>query len=903
MSTLNYLNYPLNEKEKQEIMNIENNFNLKVSSLGDIYSSLLKNEKKNKNENNLENIDTKNISKKNDYFSHYIKNKNNILIKRNKIIKNQSFNHTNKIIDISNNNTFNEIDRKKFNNDSFKNLEINNSRKLNINILHPVPLKKSNKFHHIKGGKINPVRLNFNVKNIIMNNIKEHENSMQQIKIYSNKVNIDNSENNNKTLKRNYSNYNDFSQNFKTDKMMVIGQSFDPKNKRLNESHVSMSYSLPQKNNLNNNNNNINKNSDYFYNNFEIRKTLEKGELLTKTINDYFYYNDKKINNKYSIKTIVKYAKDLEKNLDNFETKISNMSKSKKKYLNKNKKKNKKFLPIKKKIYLEFDKNYIKQIQEKLSIIHLELRQICDNISLLKENNKDENKIKNLIEKTKNMNQLLYKLAEEIKIEEKKLNESSINHNNVLNKSLSYSKLNNTVTGFKSTLKHTSFNPIVESLNFSTKKSNNNSFNLNNSKNNLNSNLNKSKSFTNIKKKEKNNVINKENLINNNNYLLSTKDQTLFNNNTNNNISKNNTLSNFMNTNNFNDINNSDISNKSMLSTFKYSFNNPKKIDLNNKTQTNIFYNSNNLDNTNLINNPFIKSSLNKTLFKPNIPKNNLTLSQSVINDQSKVINQLDFSPEDIKLDTNPLKIIKDERFSSYNIEYPPQYYYEIIKQNEPLKNKDWFIRPHHIESISNSKKAINDDVLNTKYISYYGKPEINENINNKNREEILADLINETKNNIDNLKNEMYNKSKLNTKNKKLYNELQNLKSEAKKNFIPGKVFEKEEKIKELEEMIKDPNTLEDLNEMLAKKSGIQEHNFTIDKLEKILDELRNKEKEIINKKRMEELKRMGPPQKKWYNLKGKIFNQEFLKNELMINSGLEYSDKIKDLNDKDLY
>ena len=903
MSTLNYLNYPLNDKEKKEIMNIENNFNFKVSSLGDIYSSLLKNEKKIKNENNLENIDSKKISKKNDYFSHYIKNKNNILIKRNKTIKNQSFNHSNKIIDISNNNTFNEIDRKKFNNNSFKNLEINNSRKLNINILHPVPLKKSNKFHHIKGGKINPVKLNFNVKNIIMNNIKEHENSMQQIKIYSNKVNIDNSDNNYKTLKRNYSNYNDLNQNYKTDKMMIIGQSFDPKNKTLNESHVSMSYSLPQKNNLNNNN--INKNSDYFYNNFEIRKTLEKGELLTKTINDYFYYNNKKINSNYSIKTIVKYAKDLEKNLDNFETKISNMSKSKKKYINKKKKKNKKFLPIKKKIYLEFDKNYIKQIQEKLSIIHLELRQICDNISLLKENNKDENKIKNLIEKTKNMNQLLYKLADEIKIEEKKLNESSINNNNnnnILNKSLSYSKLNNTVTGFKSTLKHTSFNPIVESLNYSTKNNNNNSFNLNNSKNNLNSNLNKSKSFSNIKKKEKNNVINKENL-NNNNYLSSTKSQTLFYNNTNNNISKNNTLSNFMNTNNFNDINNTDVSNKSMLSTFKYSFNNPKKIDLNNKTQTNSYFNSNNLDNNNLINNSFIKSSLKNTLFKSNIPQNNLTLSQSVINDQSKVINQLDFSPEDIKFDTNPLKIIKDDRFSSYNIEYPPQYYYEIIKENEPLKNKDWFIRPHHIESISNSKKAINDDILNTKYISYYGKPETNENINNKNREEILTDLINETKNNIDSLKNEMFNKSKLNSKNKKLYNDLQNLKFEAKKNFIPGKIFKKEEKIKELEEMIKDPNTLEDLNEMLAKKSGVQQHNFTIDKLEKILDELRNKEKEIINKKRMEELKRMGPPQKKWYNLKGKIFNQEFLKNELMINSGLEYNDKINDLKDKDLY
>ena len=102
---------------------------------------------------------------------------------------------------------------------------------------------------------------------------------------------------------------------------------------------------------------------------------------------------------------------------------------------------------------------------------------------------------------------------------------------------------------------------------------------------------------------------------------------------------------------------------------------------------------------------------------------------------------------------------------------------------------------------------------------------------------------------------------------------------------------------------MIKDPNTMEELSEMLAKKSGVQQHNFTIDMFEKILNELRDKEKIILNKKRMEELKRMGPPQKKWYNLKEKIFNQEFLKNELMINSGLEYSDKVNDLREKDLY
>jgi hypothetical protein len=434
------------------------------------------------------------------------------------------------------------------------------------------------------------------------------------------------------------------------------------------------------------------------------------------------------------------------------------------------------------------------------------------------------------------------------------------------------------------------------------KNNNNNSFNLNKSKNHTTINLNKSKSFSNINNKKSNNFINKENLFNNN-YFLSSKSQSLYNTlkSNNNIISKNNT---FFNSNNFNTFDNSNINNKNTLTTFKYSFNNPTKIDLNKRTQTNSFYNSNSIDENNLIKNSYINETLKNTLFKSiNIPKNKLTLSQSVINDQTKVINQLDFVPEDIKLETNPLKVIKDDRYSSYNIEYPPQYYFEVIKQNEPLKNKEWFICPHHIESFSNSNKAINDDILNTKYISYYGKPEINQQINNKKREEILDDLINETNNHVINLKNEMYNKSKLNLKNKKKYNELQNLKFEAQKNFIPGKVFEKEEKLKEFEEMIKDPNNIEDLNEMLAKKSGVQQHNFIIDMFDKVLNQLREEEKIILNKKRMEEFNRIGPPQQYWYNMKEKFFNKEFLKNELIINSGIEYPNKINDLIDKDLY
>ena len=68
----------------------------------------------------------------------------------------------------------------------------------------------------------------------------------------------------------------------------------------------------------------------------------------------------------------------------------------------------------------------------------------------------------------------------------------------------------------------------------------------------------------------------------------------------------------------------------------------------------------------------------------------------------------------------NTHNYIEDERYSAFNVEFPVNYYYELTKEHEPPKNKEWFIRPHHTETFVESNNAIPDDIMNTKYISYY---------------------------------------------------------------------------------------------------------------------------------------------------------------------------------------
>lgn len=51
------------------------------------------------------------------------------------------------------------------------------------------------------------------------------------------------------------------------------------------------------------------------------------------------------------------------------------------------------------------------------------------------------------------------------------------------------------------------------------------------------------------------------------------------------------------------------------------------------------------------------------------------------------------------------------------------------------MPNKDdkrWFIRPHHLESLTNHYNSLKDDVLNTRYFSHYNREKEQELTNNE---------------------------------------------------------------------------------------------------------------------------------------------------------------------------
>ena len=279
-------------------------------------------------------------------------------------------------------------------------------------------------------------------------------------------------------------------------------------------------------------------------------------------------------------------------------------------------------------------------------------------------------------------------------------------------------------------------------------------------------------------------------------------------------------------------------------------------------------------------------------------PKSSDVLTQNlVINDIDQTINHVPMQVEEMKVNTK--NYIEDERYSSFNVEFPVKYYYELSKEHEPSKNKEWFIRPHHTETFVDSNNAIPDDIMNTKYLSYYAPAPQKKK---KTRQDILEELIMETRAHISELQEDMFKKANLNKEGEELYGKLEDLREEAKKSFIPGYRDAKEAKQKSIFEMLKDPNSAS-YSEMYDQNEDIKQTNFAISSVGTMLSELRGKEKNIINKKRKEEYERIRPPLDRWYELKSDAFLNEIVRNKMVLNSGPEYFEKIEELQNEELY
>ena len=281
-----------------------------------------------------------------------------------------------------------------------------------------------------------------------------------------------------------------------------------------------------------------------------------------------------------------------------------------------------------------------------------------------------------------------------------------------------------------------------------------------------------------------------------------------------------------------------------------------------------------------------------------NPKKSDLLTESHVINDMNQTINHVPMQAEEMKVNTQ--NYIEDERYSAFNVEFPVNYYYELTKEHEPPKHKEWYIRPHHTETFVESNNAIPDDIMNTKYISYYAPASTEKK---KTRQDILEELIMETRSHINELQEDMFKKANLNPEGEKLYNKLEGLKEEAKNSFIPGYRDAKEAKQKNIFDMLKDPNSGASYTEMFDQNDDIKQTNFAISSLGTMLSELRDKERDIINTKRKEEYERIRPPIDRWYELKSDNFLNEIVRNKMVLNSGPEYFEKIEELQNEELY
>jgi hypothetical protein len=65
--------------------------------------------------------------------------------------------------------------------------------------------------------------------------------------------------------------------------------------------------------------------------------------------------------------------------------------------------------------------------------------------------------------------------------------------------------------------------------------------------------------------------------------------------------------------------------------------------------------------------------------------------------------------------------LIYDRITSSHPLNLPVDYYAKYIQGTVPKKEGGkWFIRPHHVQTLTEHLHSIKDDVLNTRYYSHY---------------------------------------------------------------------------------------------------------------------------------------------------------------------------------------
>ena len=843
-----------------------------------------------------------------------------------------------------------------------KSIITTNENALEICILKSSKTNEANRFSHVKMGIINPVKHTNSIKPIYEKSKKTFESDVSKFVLFASKVDIPSTKYPNVGSKTRTKQINKHLNNQKEPEEIVIGNPTYKNNYTKDNSVMINNHNTG--NNRNGKSQKIKMSlieKRQAANSKVTRGLVKQVENLYSDTKNFLSAVNNNLPPKVSFKDLILEGEKIEDTLDNFE---KNHIKQTSKIISENNKRKSKSPKLKKQNIqnIPIDNEEQKKLEEKLEILHLTTRQIFDALSRLEENDPKVNVLKqkcaeltNLLKTYshkyqqsyyENANQDINLKTNENMDEIVELMNPQTNNNNQTN----IGNIQNTTTNYNQSLenfllKHdnvrgssqTNFNMnssnivnIGQSGNIQLHKILASSQNLNEeSKENLGKtsssgikNINDDSmrlSGTNlvncntiVKKRDTqfncsklgstNKVVNSYNKTN-----FSGNNQHQFSMTNNNNL--NQSLNNYNNQSHNNNLNqsqnnyNNQLQNNN-LNQSQNNYNNTKEMEP--SSSINNFYQSNNFQQTqDPVNLEETIVNFNKSVSIINFQPNEM--AQTIINKHSSLsrLNEKNSVKMTLSTEKQPDPIInnqeirQDDRFTSYNVELPIDYYVNFVKTNEPPSNKEWYVRPHHIESFTKNDKGIPDDVLNTKYISYYSPSDIQHPIT---RQEQIDEVISKLENNIDNLKRDFYVSMNKDKNNKKKYEELEKFQDELKKTYKQGQVFE---------EMNKDkgngiPNNIDkntNFSQMFDKNENVHQTNLVINTYETLLDQLRLKEKEIILRKRKEELEKIRPPQEKWWEDKTHHFQQELRRNRMVLNANPDYFDKLLELEDEQLY
>ena len=218
--------------------------------------------------------------------------------------------------------------------------------------------------------------------------------------------------------------------------------------------------------------------------------------------------------------------------------------------------------------------------------------------------------------------------------------------------------------------------------------------------------------------------------------------------------------------------------------------------------------------------------------------------------------------------------LIYDNVTTSYPLNLPTDYYQRYISQSMPTKeqgNGKWFIRPHHLETLTRHPLSIKDDVLNTRYISHY-----NQSYGKKPEVDVKADAIEDIEKHLDKLKRRMTAMQVERGEDLELMEELSD------KMRLAGHAA--------FETFVND-------------KTRYESKQLIIEAYEGILQERRVFERDMLNAQRFREYEKNRPPQAKWYELKGSEFSKELFRNRMALKPNNSNAVYLNTLLDKNLY